>query len=260
LIGKCDYIFAPAVASLGGKAYNCSKMIGLPDILRALIPEAPTILAPEINLDKGRYHFYRNIYKLGCSFTSNPFKIKKATEEAWKEGLAYRRKMSEEKVTPHQVLATIHKDTVNSSLDTTRQLLIAVIGHPYILYDDYLNHHLISRLESMGAKVVTPEMIAEKELDAATGRLAGGSHWSFENEIIGAGEYYLQAKVDGIVCASAFACGPDSMMVGLLQHRIKELGMPFLALSLDEHASEGALLTRLEAFLDMIKRRRKRCE
>ena len=77
MMGKCDYIFTPAVTSLGNKAYNCSKIIGLPDMTKALIPECPAILDPEINLDKGRYHFYRNIYDLGRYFTSNPFKIKK---------------------------------------------------------------------------------------------------------------------------------------------------------------------------------------
>jgi len=32
-----------------------------------------------------------------------------------------------------------------------------------------------------------------------------------------------------------------------------------LPLSLDEHSSEGGLLTRLEAFLDMVERRGKVC-
>jgi len=75
LIEKCDCIFIPAVTSLGRKIYNCSKIIGLPNMARALIPECPVILAPEINLEKGRYYLYQNIYKLGRSFTSNPFKI-----------------------------------------------------------------------------------------------------------------------------------------------------------------------------------------
>jgi predicted nucleotide-binding protein (sugar kinase/HSP70/actin superfamily) len=45
------------------------------------------------------------------------------------------------------------------------------------------------------------------------------------------------------------------MMLGMVQHRARELSIPILPLSLDEHSSEGGLLTRLEAFLDMVKRR-----
>ncbi len=261
LIDKCDYIFAPTVISLGRKAYNCSKIIGLPNMTRALIPECPMILAPEINLEKWRYHVYYHIYKMGRHFTSNPFKIEKAIEEAWESNLAYRSKMSDEGITCPEVINRMCQ--INQQLDSNCNpsplLTIAVIGHPYVLYDDYLNHRLISRLKSMGVKILVPEMVPEDELDIAAKKMVGTPHWSFETDIIGAGEYYLEAKVDGIINLSVFGCGPDSMMVDFVKHRARELGIPFLYLSLDEHASEGGLITRLEAFLDMIKRGEKTC-
>jgi predicted nucleotide-binding protein (sugar kinase/HSP70/actin superfamily) len=261
LIGKCDYIFVPAITSLGEKNYNCSKIIGLPNMVRALIPGCPVILAPEINLEKGRYYLYRNIYKLGRYFSSNPFKIKKAVEEAWKSNLAYRREMCYEKVTPIQVINRTYGDDCAPafSLDPPVELTIAVVGHPYVVYDDYINHRLIFRLQSMGVKVLVPEMVSGGELAMAARKVVGKTHWSFEDEIIGAGEYYLEAKVDGIINPVVFGCGPDSMMVSFVQHRAKELEIPFLPLSLDEHSSEGGLLTRLEAFLDMVKRRKRVC-
>ena len=43
LVDKCDYMFIPAIRSMGKKAYNCSKFLGLPDMTRALIPECPPI-------------------------------------------------------------------------------------------------------------------------------------------------------------------------------------------------------------------------
>ena len=260
LIDKCDYIFVPAITSLGRKTYNCSKIIGLPNIARALIPECPIILDPEINLEKGRYYLYHNIYRLGRYFSPNPFKIKKAIEEAWKSNLAYREKMSHEKITPIQAIDRIYGEDCapDSSLDPPGELTIAVIGHPYVVYDDYINHRIIPRLQSMGAKILVPEMVSEKALSVAARKLVGEIHWSFEGEIIGAGEYYLAEKVDGIVNLAVFGCGPDSMMISFVQHRAKEVKIPFLPLSLDEHSSEGALLTRLEAFLDMVKRRKGR--
>jgi predicted nucleotide-binding protein (sugar kinase/HSP70/actin superfamily) len=259
LIGKCDCLFIPAVTSLGEKTYNCSKIIGLPNIARALIPESPIILDPEIDLEKGRYYLYRNIYKTGHYFTSNPFKIKKAVEAALESNFAYRRKMSDFGITPIQAISGNEDKNLDCKQGKESSMRIAVIGHPYVLYDDYINHNLISKLQSMGAKVFVPEMVPEAMLDAATAKLAGEAHWSFENDIIGAGEYYLEQKVDGIVNLSVFGCGPDSMMVKFLEHRAKELGVPFLPLSIDEHSSEGALLTRLEAFVDMVKRREKVC-
>lgn len=259
LTNDCDYIFVPAVTSLGQKTYNCSKIIGLPNIARALVPESPIILDPEIDLEKGRYYLYRNIYKTGHYFTSNPFKIKRAVEAALESNFAYRRKMSDIGITPTQALNGNEDKDLDYRQGSEGSMRIAVIGHPYVLYDDYINHNLISQLQSMGAKVFVPEMVPGYMLDVATTRLAGEAHWSFENDIIGAGEYYLEQKVDGIVNLSVFGCGPDSMMVKFLEHRAKEVKVPFLPLSIDEHSSEGALLTRLEAFVDMVKRREKLC-
>jgi predicted nucleotide-binding protein (sugar kinase/HSP70/actin superfamily) len=259
LIGDCDYIFVPAITSLGEKTYNCSKIIGLPNIARALIPESPVILDPEINLEKGRYHLYYNIYKTGHHFTSNPFRIEKAVQAALESHSAYRRKMSDSGITRIQAISGNEDKDFGCTLGKENSMRIAVIGHPYVLYDDYVNHNLISKLRSMKARVFVPEMVPEAMLDAATTRLAGQAHWSFENDIIGAGEYYLEQKIDGIVNLSVFGCGPDSMMVKFLEHRAKELGVAFLPLSIDEHSSEGALLSRLEAFIDMAKRRERVC-
>jgi len=262
LVEKCDCLFIPTVTTLGRKTYNCSKIIGLPNITRALIPECPLILDPEVDIEKGRYNLYQNIYKLGRYFTSNPFKIKKAVEEAWKSNLAYRSEMSGEGITPIQAIDKLCQENCepDPDLNSSPLLRIAVTGHPYVLYDDYISHRLLSWLQRMGARVFTPEMVSQEALCAAAERLVGVPHWAFEADITGAGGYYLEeAKVDGVINVSVFACGPDSMMVRFVQHRARELEIPFLPLSLDEHSTEGGLLTRLEAFLDMVKRREKIC-
>lgn len=261
LADKCDYMFIPAMRSLGKKAYYCSKFIGLPDMTRALVPECPPILDPEIDLNKGRRSLHRAIYSLGRNFSSDKSKIKKAVEQAEKAHLAYRKEMSDRGITPVQALDERHRDEDNSYLEPAIYpgLSVAVIGHQYVIYDDHINHRLISRLQAMGVRVLTPEMAEQEALDIAMAKLGGAPHWSFEADIIGAGEYYLEAKVDGIISVAVFGCGPDSMMIEMVRHRAGELRTPFLHLSLDEHTSEGGLVTRLEAFLDMVKRRRKVC-
>ncbi|MFW6118644.1 MAG: acyl-CoA dehydratase activase-related protein [Chloroflexota bacterium] len=261
LADKCDYMFIPALRSLGKKAYYCSKFIGLPDMTRALVPECSFILDPEIDLNKGRRSLYSVIYSLGRHFSSDRGKVKKAVEQAEKAHLAYRKEMSDRGTTPIQALNEMHTDEDKSNLgpDTSPNLSVAVIGHQYVIYDDYINHRLISRLQAMGARVFTPEMAEQEALDIAMIKLGGPPHWSFEADIIGAGEHYLASKVDGIISVAVFGCGPDSMMIEMVRHRASEFKTPFLHLSLDEHTSEGGLVTRLEAFLDMVKRRRRVC-
>jgi len=51
----------------------------------------------------------------------------------------------------------------------------------------------------MGVRVFTPEMAEQEALGIAMTKLKGAPHWSFEADIIGAGEHYLEAKVDGII-------------------------------------------------------------
>jgi predicted nucleotide-binding protein (sugar kinase/HSP70/actin superfamily) len=260
LADKCDYIFIPAMRSLGQKAYYCSKFIGLPDMTRALVPDCPPILDPEIDLNKGRRSLYHTIYSLGRHFSSDKSKIRKAVEQAEKTHLSYRKEMSNRGITPIQALDENRgEDESYLGPDISPGLSIAVIGHQYVIYDDYINHRLISRLQAMGVKVFTPEMAEQEALDTAMIKLGGTPHWSFEADIIGAGEHYLEAKVNGIISVAVFGCGPDSMMIEMVRHRASEFRTPFLHLSLDEHTSEGGLLTRLEAFLDMVKRRRRVC-
>lgn len=272
LVDKCDYMFIPAIRSLGGKAYHCSKFLGLPDMTKAIVPECPPILDPEIDLNKGRRSLYQTIYILGRHFTSDKGKIKEAAEEARETNLAYRNKMSSERLTPVQAIDGIphpspllnrrgkgEEERSDSDPGMSPPLRIAVIGHAYVIYDDYINHRLISRVEAMGAEVFTPEMASQEALEVAMARLVGKPHWSFEVDVIGAGECYLEAKVDGIISVAVFGCGPDSMMISMVQHRAREFKTPLLHLSLDEHTSEGGLVTRLEAFLDMVKRKKREC-
>ena len=139
-----------------------------------------------------------------------------------------------------------------------RDVTIAVIGHPYLLYDEYLNHRLIHRLEKESAGVLTPEMLSDDELETASVRLAGTTYWTYGEEVVGAGEHYLQKGVDGIIGVLTFGCGPDSLMMEMVRRKAARLkNTPFMSLTLDEHTAETGIITRLEAFLDMIKRKKR---
>ncbi len=261
LADRCDCVFIPAIRSLGKKAYHCSKFLGLPDMAKALIPECPPILDPEIDLNRGRRRLCQIVHTLGRHFTSDKGKVKRAAEEALKANSAYNNRMSKEGITPIQALegSCQSKEEMESHDNVPPRLDIGIVGHPYVIYDDYISHRLMSRLQAMGGRIFTPEMMGEEALHTAMTRLVGREHWSFEADIVGAAECYLEARLDGIISVAVFGCGPDSMMINMAQRRARQLKTPFLHLSLDEHTSEGGLVTRLEAFLDMVERRNRIC-
>ena len=77
-------------------------------------------------------------------------------------------------------------------------------------------------------------------------------------ELTGTAAYYLlNNKVDGIIALSAFGCGPDSLMVDEMMYHCKETGMPLIHLTIDEHTGEAGFVTRLEAFVDMMMRKKR---
>jgi len=263
LVDKCDYIFIPAIRSVKSRAYNCSKLLGLPDMTRAVIPESPPILDIDIDVNKGKHVLYRAIYKLGRRFTWNPFKVRRASIAAGQAHLDYRRLMCSHGLTPPQAIERISgrpevKPGTHSDCPMPTRATIAIIGHPYLIYDEHINYRLIYRLKQAQNRVLTPEMLTAEEVESATAKLLGRAYWTYEEEVVGAGEHYLENGADGVIGIMTFGCGPDSLMMDIVQRRARTMSTPFMRLTLDEHTAEAGIVTRLEAFLDMIYRKKKR--
>ena len=68
----------------------------------------------------------------------------------------------------------------------------------------------------------------------------------------------INHKIDGIIALSAFGCGPDSLMVEEVQYHAKEKNIPMIHINIDEHTGEAGFVTRIEAFVDMLIRRKRR--
>lgn len=266
LVGQCQRIFIPTVRSVRQQVYNCSKFLGLPDMTRMVIPESPPILDIEIDVNRGKRHLYRAIYGLGRHFTLNPARIRRASLAAWETHLRYHQLMTERELAPLEALATMFGNREIMSIPSSPaaanpKATIALLGHPYLIGDDHVSHRLVNRLLRMGNRVLTPEMLTVAQLDSGVANSVGRPYWTYEDEVVGAGDYYLNNGVDGVIGIMAFGCGPDSMMMDIVQRRATQLGStPFMSLTIDEHTSESGLVTRLEAFLDMVYRRKRQGE
>jgi len=270
----------PAVRSLEPKVLNCSKFLGLPDLVRAVAPEAPPLLDPEIDLDqkssedrfrlpptseisfKARVIFYQTVYQVGRRFTSNPLRIRAAAENAWRVHQDYACLM-QTGLTPPEAIARWEGDRCPSNASrvaTAREEhTIALIGHPYNLYDTYITHNLVAKLRGLGVRILTSEMVTPEELRQGIVDLAGQPYWTYEDEVVGAAGYYIRdGRVDGLISVDSFGCGPDSTLVDVVRRAAREVRRPFMSLVIDEHTGEAGLVTRLEAFVDMLARRKGR--
>ncbi len=249
-----DYIFLPRLVSVAKREYICPKFLGFPDMVKQNIEGLPSIIDVTVNM-RIRSQNLKTAYKtVGRLFTNNHFKIRQAQHNAHKALHKYNQ-MLLEGLLPDEAFAVMYRGKKHQTNEKAENLKIAVIGHPYNIYDPYISMNLIKRLNGMGVKVVTPDHLSEDVLSEETKKLPKRLFWTLGQRMIGAGYYYTAADdIDGIIHLSAFACGPDSMTGELIERINRHTGkLPFLNLTIDEHTGEAGIITRLEAFLDMVR-------
>ena len=142
-------------------------------------------------------------------------------------------------------------------MELVKPLSVVVMAHGYNLYDERLSMRLLDKLEKMGVKAFTALDITREQQLNSINELGEIQYWANELDLTGTAAYYLlNNNVDGIIALSAFGCGPDSLMVDEIQYHAGERNMPMIHLTIDEHTGEAGFVTRLEAFVDMLSRKK----
>jgi predicted nucleotide-binding protein (sugar kinase/HSP70/actin superfamily) len=239
---ECDLLLIPHLISLEDRAFTCPKFMGLPDLVRQAVPHARTAVAT-VNV-KGGTAWEDAARSLGRHLGFGGRQITAAWRQAAAAQRAYDAELGSGKA------QQLPAPRVNGPA-------IAVLGHPYCLYDPFLNMDLLKRVAEDGCRVITPEMLPASAIETGLRHLPKNIFWSFGRRQLGAA-YYLLAGGDcaGFIHVTAFACGPESLIGELLSRAAAKGRVPLLHLHLDEHTGEAGFLTRLEAYLDMIGRRR----
>jgi predicted nucleotide-binding protein (sugar kinase/HSP70/actin superfamily) len=257
---QAETIFVPAVRSVEPGALHCSKFQAMPDLLRAVIPNCPPLI--DIRIDAHRYKISpADAYqKLGLQFTRRASQVQRAWENACEIEHAFETSMWEKQLTYPEALARLYPEEWSLPAGVPKpaqSLKIALLGHPYCLYDDFINHNLLARLQQLGAQVFTSEMVSKEQALDGIQKTTGQKRWFYEDWMSGAAGHYLQdPQIDGLITVVAFTCGPDSAMVETITRRAHAIQRPMMNLVLDEHGNAAGMITRLEAFVDMLARQR----
>jgi predicted nucleotide-binding protein (sugar kinase/HSP70/actin superfamily) len=258
--GNVDFVFTPAIWNLEKDAFHCAKFKGLPDIMKSTVPDCPALLDIEIDPQGRELSEAGAFYRLGRRFTWNALRIRRAWARAKEADEDYRSLMIKEQITYPEALARLYSSdwaAAERADNPNAPLTIGLVGHPYCLYDDYLNHNLLERLGELGVRIVTSEMVSVEQAEAGVERTTGQVRWFYEKWMSGAAGHFLHTPdVDGVIAALAFACAPDSAMVETIARRAHTLRRSFMSLILDEHGSPTGMVTRLEAFVDMLTRQK----
>lgn len=258
LIGKgVDFIFLPRMVSVAHREYICPKFLGFPDMVKQNMSNMPTIIDYSINIRKNPHDINKFIKQVGTLFGKSYISTHYAYYQALKVHKRYIN-LLESGMLPADAMSLL-KGKISNKLQDNQDLTIAVIGHPYNIYDPFISMNLINRLEKSGVRVLTADNLTEQMINQGVERLPKKLFWTLSRRMTGGAlSYHEQKNVDGIIHVAAFACGPDSMTGELIERYIRREGdVPFMNINLDEHTGEAGIVTRLEAFLDMVRWRRK---
>jgi predicted nucleotide-binding protein (sugar kinase/HSP70/actin superfamily) len=146
-------------------------------------------------------------------------------------------------------------------------LRIGVVGDVYTLLTPFLNHRLDIELGRMGVEVwsgyrfyvnLAPLLPFFLRQDRRARMVRAGNRYlerdvgGFARATIGEATVMAKEEVDGLIHVSPFNCTPEMVAQSALVKLQREKGMPVLNLTFDEQTGRAGMMTRLEAFIDML--------
>ncbi len=150
-----------------------------------------------------------------------------------------------------------------------KPLVVGIVGEFYVLLEPFSNLDIENELGKLGVEVrrsifvsewtkfswfLNPLGVNEKERVHRAARPylkrdIGGDGWeSVGEKVLHAGEY------DGIVHLAPFTCMPEVIAQNIMPKTREDI--PVLTVLCDEQLAKPGMLTRLEAFVDLLKRKR----
>ncbi|MDD5636865.1 MAG: CoA protein activase [Atribacterota bacterium] len=180
-----------------------------------------------------------------------------------------------------ETLKQIEEDSLSKFKEITdfqKKILIriALVGEFYVSLEPFSNHHLEEKLGYLGVEVVRKNSIEawigpiirlkifkdsvkeEKEFEEAAYHYLAHSVGGEGQTTVGNVVLAHREGLDGAIQVIPFTCMPEIVAETILKKVSEDLNFPTLTLTYDEQTGEEGLNTRIEAFIDLLKKRRKK--
>ena len=257
---KVDHLFIPRLVSLHRTYIMCPKFRGAPDIVRLATEGKVSIIDETIDLRIGGNSLLQSFSKIGEKLGVSNKESRRVFSKAQRSFSTFQDGwMDRINRLPSRQL--FQMDIPTPATGKQNPLRIALIGHPYNLYDIDINKDILALIRGLGMEIVTSDLLSEEEIDHEISDLSKEIYWSSGREIVGSLFHFLSGGVDGVIFLTSFKCGIDALLQEFIKRRLKIRGgtsIPFLVLSFDEHTGREGLITRLEAFQDVMEQQKKR--
>ncbi|MFW5991944.1 MAG: acyl-CoA dehydratase activase-related protein [Halanaerobiaceae bacterium] len=155
-----------------------------------------------------------------------------------------------------------------SSFKKDIELNVGIVGEIYLVLEPFVNLEVERKLGKLGVSVekdiymtswllhflhLSSEIDEIKEAAANYLRSFVGGHGL---ETVGNAVRYARRGFDGVIQLAPFTCMPEIISQSILPAVSKKEKIPVLTLFFDEHSADAGLQTRLEAFVDLLVRKK----
>jgi predicted nucleotide-binding protein (sugar kinase/HSP70/actin superfamily) len=157
--------------------------------------------------------------------------------------------------------------------DPARQIIkVAIVGEIYTVLEPFVNFDIEKKLGSLGVEVTRSIYLSQWINDHLfLGMLPGDSSKKIlklskpylnsfvgghGRETIASTVSYAQQGYDGVIQLAPFTCMPEIVAHSVMPVVSKEHGIPVMTIYLDEQSGEAGIKTRVEAFVDLLRRKK----
>ena len=171
----------------------------------------------------------------------------------------------------------VTKDISSIKIDPNREILhVDLTGEIFLVLDSFSNQNLERELGKLGVQTRRSLTIGSWIKDAITPALFKKGETHLERAVRFAAPYlrrdiggdalesisdvvYADHKgIDGIIHISPFTCMPEIMSQNIFPSMRENCDIPILTLIMDEQSGKAGYITRLEAFCDLMRRKKRK--
>jgi predicted CoA-substrate-specific enzyme activase len=141
------------------------------------------------------------------------------------------------------------KTILDSLSSDPKKIGVVLFGRPYNAFASEANMGIPEKLASCGVTVIPYDF-----LPLANEKCDFDINWAIGINLMRASIFTARHPQLFGVYITNFSCGPDSFLLGYFRDYMKN--KPSLTLELDSHTADAGIITRIEAFLDIVERYR----
>ena len=241
LMGKTRYLFLPSLINMSTpeeseRGFYCPFVQSNQYMVRmALGLDRATLLNPIIHF---KYDLSSLALELGEQLSGKLGISKSKIKQALYHALGMQNRFVKEMYRKGAEIMRAHDP---------EESLVVVTGRPYNLYDERLNLRLGQNLAKIGVTALPMDFIDVTSVDISD---FPAMYWGLGAQIVRTAKFIKgQPNYFGLYLTN-FSCGADSFLEHFYKHIMGD--KPYLILELDEHSAVAGVMTRLEAFRNVI--------